>query len=286
MATVRSPSRSLVVLALLTSVACSGPSSGAPDPSSPALVKAARAITPEGLLQHIQDLAADSMEGRGPGTLGGKEATTYLQQQFQALGLEPGNPDGTWFQEVDLIGYTSHPSATITARGSNVALAYPADYVADSRHDRREVEVDGSGIVFVGYGVEAPEYGWDDYKGVDVRGKTILMLVNDPPVRAADDTSQLDTTMFKGRAMTYYGRWTYKYEEASRRGAAAAIIIHETGPAGYPYSVVRGSWSVEQFDVPSAEAENRVAKPGSYSRPQEPTSTHCTRRRGPGISSP
>ncbi len=262
MVNVRSPLRLLVALALLGAVACSSSSSGAQDPSSPELLKAAGAITPAGLLQHIQDLAADSMEGRGPGTPGEEKATTYLQRQFQALGLKPGNPDGSWFQEVDLIGYTSHPSATITARGKNVPFAFPTDYVADSRHDRPEVKVDDSDIVFVGYGVEAPEYGWDDYKGVDVRGKTILMLVNDPPVRAADDSSQLDTTMFRGRAMTYYGRWTYKYEEASRKGAAAAIIIHETGPAGYPYSVVRGSWSVEQFDVPSDDAESRVAVEG------------------------
>jgi Zn-dependent M28 family amino/carboxypeptidase len=143
-----------------------------------------------------------------------------------------------------------------------MALRYPEDFVANSRHNRTETKITGSDIVFVGYGVVAPEYGWDDYKGLDVKGKTILMLVNDPAVPAAGDTTQLDSTMFKGKAMTYYGRWTYKYEIATAKGADAAIIIHETGPAGYPYEVVRGSYAAEQFDVPSPDAEKRVALEG------------------------
>ena len=179
----------------------------------------------------------------------------------QPLGLQPGNPDGTYLQNVDLIGYKAHPAASFAARGKTIALKYPDDYIANSRHDRPETKIDNSDIVFVGYGVVAPEYGWDDYKGMDVKGKTILMLVNDPPVRVANDTA-LDTTMFKGRAMTYYGRWTFKYEIATDKGAAAAIIIHETGPAGYPYAVVRGSNSAEQFDVISPDAERRVPVEG------------------------
>jgi Zn-dependent M28 family amino/carboxypeptidase len=147
-----------------------------------------------------------------------------------------------------------------------VQLRYPDDYIANSRHNRDSTKIEGSGVVFVGYGVVAPEYGWDDYKGVDVKGKTMLMLVNDPAVPAPNaapgDTAALDTAMFKGKAMTYYGRWTYKYEIASEKGAAAAIIIHETGPAGYPYDVVRSSNSAEQFDVPSADAEKRVPVEG------------------------
>jgi Zn-dependent M28 family amino/carboxypeptidase len=218
---------------------------------------AAQAITAGGLLQHIKDLSADSMEGRAPASAGEQKAIAYMQSQFKALGLQPGNPDGSYLQNVDLIGYTSHPVARITAGGKSVALHFPDDYVAVSRHNRPDTKIDNSDIVFVGYGVVAPEYGWDDYKGTDVRGKTILMLVNDPPVRVAGDTA-LDTTMFKGRAMTYYGRWTYKYEIATDKGAAAAIIIHETGPAGYPYAVIRGSYSVEQFDVISPDAERRV----------------------------
>jgi Zn-dependent M28 family amino/carboxypeptidase len=146
------------------------------------------------------------------------------------------------------------------------ALRFPSDFVASSRHDRAETKVDNSDIVFVGYGVVAPEYGWDDYKGVDVRGKTILMLINDPAVPAAGaragDTTQLDSAMFRGKAMTYYGRWTYKYEIATEKGASAAIIIHETGPAGYPYEVVRGSFATEQFDVLSPDADKRVPVEG------------------------
>jgi Zn-dependent M28 family amino/carboxypeptidase len=218
---------------------------------------AARAITSDALLQHIRDLSDDSTEGRAPGTPGEQKAIAYMQNQFKAMGLKPGNPDGTYLQNVDLMGYKAHPTASFTAGGKTIALKYPDDYIANSRHKRPETKVENSDIVFVGYGVVAPEYGWDDYKGVDLKGKTILMLVNDPPVRVPNDTV-FDTTMFKGRAMTYYGRWTYKYEIATDKGAAAAIIIHETGPAGYPYDVVRGSNSQEQFDVLSPDAEKRV----------------------------
>ena len=232
--------------------------------TSPAVATAAQAIDTASLLQHIKDLAADSMEGRAPGTPGEEKAVAYLTQQFQKLGLQPGNPDGTYIQKVDLIGYTAHPTASFTAKGKTVSLRYPDDYIANSRHNRDSTRIDSSDVIFVGYGVVAPEYQWDDYKGVDVHGKTILMLINDPAVPAANASKgdALDTTMFKGKAMTYYGRWTYKYEIASAKGAAAAIIIHETGPAGYPYEVVRSSNSAEQFDVPSADAENRVPVEG------------------------
>ena len=222
---------------------------------------AGMAITADGLLGHIKDLSADSMEGRAPGTPGEEKAVAYLQSQFKALGLKPGNPDGTYLQNVDLIGYKAHPAATLGVDGKNLSLKYPDDFIANSRHDRKETKIANSDIVFVGYGVVAPEYGWDDYKDVDVKGKTILMLVNDPQIRVANDTA-LDTTMFKGKAMTYYGRWTYKYEIATEKGAAAAIIIHETGPAGYPYDVVRNSNSQEQFDVISPDAEKRVPVEG------------------------
>jgi Zn-dependent M28 family amino/carboxypeptidase len=130
-----------------------------------------------------------------------------------------------------------------------IPLAFHTDYVAATGREAPEVDVDTSQIVFVGYGVVAPEYGWDDYKGVDVKGKTIVMLVNDPPVRSADDTTQLDPAVFRGNAMTYYGRWTYKYEIASLKGAAAAIIVHQTAPAGYGWDVVDHSWSHENMGV-------------------------------------
>ncbi len=232
----------------------SSASSAAPD-------SAAQAISADDMLQHIKDLSADSMEGRAPGTPGEAKTVAYLQAQFKALGLKPGNPDGTYLQNADLVGYKAHPTASFSARGKTIALKYPDDFIANSRHQRPETKIDNSDVVFVGYGVVAPEYGWDDYKGVDVKGKTILMLVNDPPVRVAGDTA-LDTAMFKGKAMTYYGRWTYKYEIATQKGAAAAIIVHETGPAGYPYSVVSGSNSQEQFDVISPDAEQRVPVEG------------------------
>ena len=250
--------------ALACGASCAGPGGSSRNggtASAAAVDTAAQAISSADILQHIKDLAADSMEGRAPGTPGEVKTIAYLQAQYKALGLKPGNPDGTYLQNVDLIGYTAHPTASYTARGKTISLKYPDDFIANSRHDRRETKVVNSDVVFVGYGVVAPEYGWDDYKGVDVTGKTILMLVNDPQVRVPNDTA-LDTTMFKGKAMTYYGRWTYKYEIATRKGAAAAIIIHETGPAGYPYGVVRGSNSAEQFDVISPDAEKRVAVEG------------------------
>ena len=262
------------MLVALAAVACGGESRSVSTAltiadsagTAPEVKAAANAITADGLLAQIKDLSADSMEGRAPGTPGEEKTVAYLTRQFQALGLKPGNPDGSWTQRVDLIGYTSHPTATITAGGKRIPLRFPDDYVANSRHDRSETKVDSSDIVFVGYGVVAPEYGWDDYKDVDVKGKTILMLVNDPaipaPGAAPGDTAAMDTTMFKGKAMTYYGRWTYKYEIATEKGAAAAIIIHETGPAGYPYAVVKLSNSNEQFDVPSPSAEQRVPVEG------------------------
>jgi len=201
------------------------------------------------------------MEGRAPGTPGEEKAVAYMQAQFKALGLKPGNPDGSYLQNVDLVGYKAHPTASLTAGGKTISLAYPTDFIANSRHRVPETKVDKSDIVFAGYGVVAPEYGWDDYKDMDMKGKTMLVLVNDPPVRVASDTL-LDTAMFKGKAMTYYGRWTYKYEIASTKGAAAVIIIHETGPAGYPWGVVQGSNSQEQFDVISPDAEKRVPVEG------------------------
>ena len=219
---------------------------------------ALESVTADEIMRHIQALAADSMEGRAPGTTGEEKAVTYIAGQFKQMGLVPGNPDGTYFQKVPLIGYTSHPTASLTAKGTAVALRFPDDFVAVSRHARARTSVSNSDVVFVGYGVVAPEYGWDDYKGLDVKGKTIVMLVNDPPVPAGSDTATLDSTIFKGRAMTYYGRWTYKYEIASTKGAAAAIIVHETGPAGYPYEVVKNSWGRENFDIKSSGADSRV----------------------------
>ena len=248
--------------ATLLVAACAKTDSGmATSAAGAEVTTAANAITADGLMQYIQDLSADSMEGRAPGTPGEEKTVAYLERQFKALGLKPGNPDGSFIQNADLVGYKAHPTGFYTAGGKRISLKYPDDFIANSRHVRPETKVENSDVVFVGYGIVAPEYGWDDYKGLDVKGKTLLMLVNDPQIRVAND-SLLDTSMFKGKAMTYYGRWTYKYEQASRLGAAAAILIHETGPAGYPYTVVRGSNSQEQFDVVSPDADKRVPVEG------------------------
>jgi Zn-dependent M28 family amino/carboxypeptidase len=253
---------SAIFVTTLASLACTkGDSNGSATASNADVEAAANAITADGLLQHINDLSADSMEGRAPGTPGEEKAVAYLESQFKALGLKPGNPDGSYIQNADLVGYKAHPTGSYVSGGKTISLKYPDDFIANSRHERTETKVAGSDVVFVGYGIVAPEYGWDDYKGMDVKGKTILMLVNDPQIRTAGDTT-LDTAMFKGRAMTYYGRWTYKYEIASEKGAQAAILIHETGPAGYPFTVVKGSNSQEQFDVISPDAAKRVPVEG------------------------
>ena len=252
-------------LGVLATVACLACNSSGEDASrdaavsSAALQPALAAITADNILQHVNRLASDGFEGRGPGTAGEDSSVAYITEQFKALGLAPGNPDGTYIQPVSMIGYTSHPDASIAVGGKPMKLRFPNDYVAVSRRNANAIRVDNSDVVFVGYGVVAPEYGWDDYKGLDVKGKTIIMLVNDPAVPSPDDSTKLDSTMFKGKAMTYYGRWTYKYEIASDKGAAAAIIVHETGPAGYPYEVVVGSWGRENFDVKATGPTNRVA---------------------------
>jgi Zn-dependent M28 family amino/carboxypeptidase len=218
---------------------------------------AVSAITADSLMSHIRVLASDAYEGRAPGTRGEDSTVAYLETQFREMGLLPGNPDGTYIQNVALMGFTSTPTASLSVAGRTIPLRSPDDFVAVSRHDKPRIDVRNSDVVFVGYGVVAPEYGWDDYKDVDVRGKTIVMLINDPAIPSASDTSRLDETMFKGKAMTYYGRWTYKYEIASEKGAAAAIIVHETGPAGYPYEVVKGSWGFENMDI-DPPSPNRV----------------------------
>lgn len=204
------------------------------------------------LLMHTRALASDAFEGRGPGTVGEDSTVNYLTRQFKQLGLQPGNPDGSYVQKVPMFGFTAQPTASFKAGGKTINLNFPSDYVAVSRRFIPNIDINNSEMVFVGYGIVAPEYGWDDYKGLDVKGKTIVMLINDPPVPAPGNATELDSTMFGGKAMTYYGRWTYKYEIAAEKGAAAAVIIHETGPAGYPYEVVSGSWSRENFDISNA----------------------------------
>ncbi len=210
---------------------------------------ASDSINAADLLKHIKVLASDEFEGRAPGSKGEELTVKYLAEQFKALGLKPGNPNGTYTQDVPLAGITSAPTASFTVGGKKIDLKFPDDYVASSARLQSIVQAENSDIVFVGYGVVAPEYGWDDYKDVDVRGKTILMLINDPAIPDPADPTKLDPRTFKGRAMTYYGRWTYKYEIAAEKGAAAAVIIHETEPAAYPYSVIISSWAKENFVI-------------------------------------
>jgi Zn-dependent M28 family amino/carboxypeptidase len=221
----------LIALALTGLLGCGGGSA-----------KSAReGISAAMLLRHTRVLASDEFEGRAPGTPGEDKTVAYLIEQMRRIGLEPGNPDGTFIQQVPLVGIQSTVTGWIQAGARRVELSPMKDFVGVSRPQQETNAVKASDIVFVGYGVVAPEYQWDDYKGVDVKGKTLLMLINDPPTE--------DQSLFKGKAMTYYGRWTYKYEIASAKGAAAAIIIHETGPAGYPFEVVTGSWGRENFDL-------------------------------------
>ena len=213
------------------------------------LQPALEAITPDGLLSHIKVLASDEFEGRAPGTKGEELSVKYIADQFKQIGLRPGNPDGTYMQEVPLAGIKSEPRMSFMIGDKTIDLKYPDDFVASSARLQPEIKIDKSDVVFVGYGIVAPQYSWDDYKDVDVRGKTLLMLIGDPPVPDPKDPAKLDDKMFKGKAMTYYGRWTYKYEIAAQKGAAAAIIIHETESAAYPWQVVRSSWGKENFEL-------------------------------------
>lgn len=215
---------------------------------------AAASITTNDLMRHIEVLSSDEFEGRAPGTKGEERTLAYLTEQFQHIGLKPGNPDGTFVQRVPLAGIAARDvQISFQAGDRKVALPFPTDAVVWTKRFVPDISVANSEMVFVGYGVVAPEYGWDDFKGGDVRGKTIVFLINDPAIPDPNDPAKLDDRMFKGRAMTYYGRWTYKYEMAAEKGAAAAIIVHETGPAGYPWAVVQGSNSRENFDLQSPD---------------------------------
>jgi Zn-dependent M28 family amino/carboxypeptidase len=205
---------------------------------------ASQPISAERILEHTRELASDEYEGRAPGTRGEDLTVEYLVRTFRELGLQPGNPDSTFVQRVPLVGFKANSRVTLHVAGRTQPLEMPKECVAITRRQVANVEVERSPLVFVGYGIVAPEYGWDDYKGVDVRGKTIVMLVNDP-----GSAEPVDAESFKGRAMTYYGRWTYKYEIAAEKGAAAALIVHQTGPAGYPWEVVSQSFGRENFDI-------------------------------------
>ena len=202
-------------------------------------VAAMQKIDPERIRAHVKFLASDLLEGRGTGQRGGDIAAEYIATQFELYGLKPAGDNGTYYQKVPMVGVTPQPSSTfsfVTPNGQNTDLKPLDDYVAYNEQQQPEADIDAD-IVFVGYGVEALEYNWDDYKGTDVKGKVLLMFVNEPSA---------DPNLFKGPALTYYGRWTYKYEEAARKGAVGAILIHRTDLASYPWDVVRNSNSGEK----------------------------------------
>ena len=202
------------------------------------------------VMAHVKVLASDEFEGRGPGTRGEEKTVAYIAEQFQKAGVKPGAADGTYFQAVPMVGITADPSTTLTfAKGAATrTLKFKDDMVVWTKRVAPEVSLAASDVVFVGYGIEAPEFNWDDYKGVDLKGKTMVVLVGDPPVPDPADPVALDPKTFGGRAMTYYGRWTYKYEMGAKMGAAGVLIVHQTGPAGYPFAVVQGK-TAEQFDL-------------------------------------
>lgn len=203
------------------------------------------------LHRHIAELAADEYEGRAPGTPGEDKTVAYLAEQFKALGLKPGN-NGSWFQEVPITSVATAHDAQLSLKGRDykATLSYGDQMMVFTSRQVEEVALKESPLVFAGYGINAPERGWNDYAGVDVRGKTVVVLINDPGFATGDPE------LFNGNSMTYYGRWTYKYEEAARQGAAGVLIVHETAPAAYGWDVVRNSWSTGRIGL---TASNRNA---------------------------
>ncbi|WP_341503799.1 M28 family peptidase [Gallaecimonas sp. GXIMD4217] len=224
---------SLAALALSWGALAQGPAGAVPGEVLPAGLDAAQ------YRSHVKTLSSDAFEGRLPATRGETLTLDYLQGQFQALGLKPGFGNG-FRQPVPLMAITAAPDMQLKL--GDLVLDYKEDMVVHSRHPQKQVELKDSELVFVGYGIHAPELGWDDYAGLDVKGKTVVMLINDPGFATGD-------ARFQGKAMTYYGRWDYKYAEASRQGAAGALIVHQSAPASYGWSVIQSSWTGPQYDL-------------------------------------
>jgi Zn-dependent M28 family amino/carboxypeptidase len=226
---------------LLTAAGCREPAqrAAAPPPSTPALNEIQQGV----IKAHIKMLSSDLFEGRAPSTRGGALAAEYLADQLMAMGIEPAGENGTYFQEVPIIESTVERSFAVSVPGR--VYKYYDDVVAFSGLERPQVQVQGD-VVFVGHGIVAPEQKWNDYAGVDVKGKWVLVMVNDPPAPADEPN------LFGGQALTYYGRWTYKFEEAARQGAAGALLIHTDESATYPWQVVQSSWTGTQYSLPPA----------------------------------
>jgi Zn-dependent M28 family amino/carboxypeptidase len=237
----------VLALVAITLAGCHGAPRSAPPPISAAEYE-----------RHIVTLSSDEFEGRKPGTAGERKTVEYLESEFKKLGLAPGNGD-SYLQQVPIVEITAGSDASLSLGGTK--LEYGTDMVIWTKRIAPEVSIADSPLVFVGHGVVAPEYGWNDYAGVDMRGKTAVILINDPGFATND------ATLFRGRAMTYYGRWTYKFEEAARQGAAAAIIIHDTKPAAYGWGTVQTSWTGPQLDTVSADGNaGRAAIEGWITR--------------------
>ena len=244
-------------VAVLT-VSCSTP------PPKPLTVAQMPAINMDAVLTDIRKLSSDEFQGRAPGTEGERLTVQYLEDQFKAAGAEPGNPDGSWVQKVPMVGLTPSFPGPLVVRNGGTAMTFKVndEFVPFSRQVTDTVSLASSDLIFVGYGVQAPEYQWDDFKGVDVKGKTIVVLINDPQV-TLPNAPDLDPKMFGGKAMTYYGRWTYKFDKAAELGAAGCIIVHETAYAGYPFNVVQG-FGGERFDLVTPDKNMRKAKIESW----------------------
>lgn len=227
------------------------PPPAAPSASAPAVLakvhlNAGPEIDLASYTRYLKEISDDHLEGRGPGTAGEKRTVAYLTAQMQAIGLEPGN-QGQWTQAVPMVeikGEVRQP-LTFTAGEQRVELSYGTDFVAASRHLDPETALADKEMVFAGFGVVAPEYQWNDYAGLDVKDKVVVVLINDPGFASGDPD------LFKGKAMTYYGRWTYKFEEAARQGAAGVLIVHDTAGASYGWDVVKNSWGGPEYDLPA-----------------------------------
>lgn len=206
------------------------------------IVPALNSINTDSLKKEISILASDEFLGRAPSTKGEVKTINYIAEQFKLEGLKPAN-NGSYFQEVSLLKITTDKSMQLDINGGKkkISLKYSDDFIGSTPQVADNIKIDNSEIIFVGYGINSPENNWNDYAGFDVKGKTVLIMVNDPGYATSD------STLFNGKSMTYYGRWTYKYEEAAREGAKAVLIIHETGAAAYPWAVVQNSWSGSQF---------------------------------------
>ncbi len=254
------PRKTVLSLALIAALAACTPRDGQQaatqaDATGPAQATAAAsthafkdAIDAADFAEHVQQLASDDFAGRAPGTAGEDKTVEYIKAQFARIGLQPGN-GSDWFQPVAMVETTADESATLNVKvgGGEQVLKFGDDMVIGTRTGQPQVDIKDSQLVFVGYGVDAPEQGWNDYRGLDVKGKTVVMLVNDPGFHAKD------AKLFDGERMTYYGRWTYKFEEAARKGAAGALIVHDTEGASYGWDVVKNSWSGPQYDLPAKD---------------------------------